>query len=72
MGVVDITLERQEAGLMETPEIVRQRLVGAAELLGDPKLIYAAPDCGLRQLSLERSVRLYDTMVEGTNLARKG
>jgi len=72
LGVVDITLERQKAGLIETPELVRLRLVNAAEQLRDPKLIYAAPDCGLRQLSLERSVRLYDTMVEGTNLARKG
>lgn len=72
VGVVDITLEKQLKGEMETPEIVRRRISEAVSILGDEKLVYVAPDCGLRQLSLERAVRLYDVMVEGAELARKG
>lgn len=72
VGIVDITLEKQLNGEIETPEIVRRRIAEAAAVLGDERLVYVAPDCGLRQLSLERAVRLYDVMVEGAELARKG
>ena len=72
VGVVDITLEKQLKGETETPEIVRRRIAQAVSVLGDEKLVYVAPDCGLRQLSLERAVRLYDVLVEGTELARRG
>ena len=71
LGVVDITLEQQQKGVIETPEIVRDRVLKAAEILGDPSLIYVAPDCGLRQLSLERSVQLYDVIVRGAEIARE-
>ena len=72
VGVIDITLERQQKGLMETVPLVRERILHAAEILGDPKLVYVAPDCGLRQLSLERCINIYDIMVAGAELARKG
>jgi len=72
VGVVDITLEKQLKGEIETAEIVKQRILEAASVLGDEKLVYVAPDCGLRQLSLERAVRIYDLVVEGAELARKG
>ncbi len=72
VGVVDITLEKQVKGEIETVEIVKRRICEAASVLGDEKLVYVAPDCGLRQLSLERAVRIYDLLVEGAELARKG
>lgn len=72
VGVIDITLEKQVKGEIETAEIVRQRILEAATALGDEKFVYVAPDCGLRQLSLERSVRIYDLVVEGAELARRG
>ncbi|MDP3640703.1 MAG: hypothetical protein Q8R53_05925 [Nanoarchaeota archaeon] len=72
VGVVDITQEQQVRGQMETPDIVRQRILRAAEVLGDPRLVFVAPDCGLRQLQLERCIRLYETIVAGAELARKG
>lgn len=72
VGVVDITLEQQQRGKMETPEIVKDRILRAAETLGDPELVYVAPDCGLRQLQLDRCLRLYETMIQGVELARKG
>ena len=71
-GVVDITLERQQQGLIETPEEVRNRIDRIVNVLKDPELVYVAPDCGLRQLSLERTVELFDVVVEGAELARRG
>ncbi len=72
VGVIDITLEQQQKGVMETQEIVRDRILRATKALGDPKLVYVAPDCGLRQLQLDRCLRLYETMVNGAELARRG
>lgn len=71
-GVIDITLEKQEKNIDETPKIVRDRILEASEILGDPKLVYSAFDCGARQLKLDRCIKLYETLVEGTELARKG
>lgn len=72
IGVVDITLEQQQKGKMETPETVKTRILRAAEILGDPGLVYAAPDCGMRQLQMDRCLKLYETLEEGAELARRG
>jgi len=72
VGVIDITLEQQQRGAMESPEVVRERIIRASEALGDPALVYVAPDCGLRQLKLDRCLEIYDVLVTGTELARKG
>ena len=72
VGVVDITLERQEKNIIESPEIVRDRILKAVDILKDPELVYVAPDCGLRQLSIERAVRLYEIIAKGAELARRG
>jgi len=72
VGVTDITLERQQQGRLETAQIVRNRILRAANTLGDQNLIYVAPDCGLRQLQLDRCLRLYEVMMEGAELARRG
>lgn len=72
VGVIDITLEQQQKGVLETPEEVKNRILRASQVLGDPALVYIAPDCGLRQLRLDRCLRIYETLVEGAELARKG
>ncbi len=72
VGVIDITLEQQQRGTVETPEIVRDRILRATNTLGDSRLVYVAPDCGLRQLQLDRCLRLYETMIKGAELARRG
>lgn len=72
IGVIDITLERQIKNLLETPEEVRDRILLSVEILKDPLLIYVAPDCGLRQVSLERTIEVFDTLSKGAELARKG
>ena len=72
VGVINITLEQQQRGTIETPEVVRERILRATKSLGDPELVYVAPDCGLRQLQLDRCLRLYETMINGAELARRG
>ena len=72
LGVVDITLEQQQKGVMETPEMVRERILKSVDVLRDESLIYVAPDCGLRQLSLDRCINLFDVMAEGRDLAKRG
>ncbi len=72
VGVIDITLEQQQARKIETPEQIKTRILRASQVLGDPALVYVAPDCGLRQLQLDRCLPIYETIVEGTELARKG
>lgn len=72
VGVIDITQEQQQRGAMETPEIVKNRILSATKSLGDHKLVYVAPDCGLRQLQLDRCLRLYEIMIKGAELARRG
>jgi len=54
---VDITLEQQQREKMETPEIVKNRILRAAETLGDPRLVYVAPDCGRITLRASASVK---------------
>lgn len=72
VGVIDITSQQQKLGRYETPQQVRERILRAAETLKDHTLVYVAPDCGMRQLKLERCIRLYEIMAEGAELARKG
>ena len=70
LGVVDITQEQKNTKT-ETPQKVRDRILEAADTL-EPGYIFPAPDCGLRQLSLDRSIEIYEILAEGTELARKG
>lgn len=72
VGVIDITQEQSLKGTIETPEIVRDRILRTTQTLGNSERIYVAPDCGLRQLQLDRCLRLYETMIKGAELARRG
>jgi len=69
-GVVDITSENQKGDIK--PASVRDRILRAAKTLGDERLVYVAPDCGLRQVNYERVIKLYDSIVKGAELARRG
>lgn len=70
-GVLDITYEQEQKQKIETPELVAKRIRQGADLFG-AEYIFPAPDCGLRQLSLGRCVDLYEILVEGAEIARKG
>ncbi len=55
---------------IESPELVKDRILFSAKLLGDPKKIYVNPDCGLRTRTWEMSFNKLSNMVKGAELAR--
>src|ERR687885_1520506 len=63
LGVIDI-----HADFIEPPELVRDRILHASEVLG-PERIEVNTDCGLRTRTWEVSFEKLKNMVEGTRLA---
>ncbi|MCL5287265.1 MAG: hypothetical protein M1453_04625, partial [Acidobacteria bacterium] len=57
--------------IIESPELVRDRILFAAKLLHDPSKISVNPDCGLRTRSWDVIYKKLQAMMEGTKLARK-
>ena len=55
---------------IEPTELVRDRILYAAKLLGSDK-IYVNPDCGLRTRSIDVAYAKLKNMVAGAKLARE-
>ncbi|MGH7868389.1 MAG: hypothetical protein ACREP9_12375 [Candidatus Dormibacteraceae bacterium] len=66
LGVLDI-----HSDFIESPELVRDRVLYAVDLFGDPNRIQVTPDCGLRTRSWEVSYAKLRNMVAGVELARR-
>ncbi len=66
LGVLDV--HRDE---IETPEVVEDRILRAARILGDPERLWINPDCGLRTRSLDVARAKLESMVEGARRARE-
>jgi len=64
LGVLDIHTD-----FIEPPELVRDRILYAVEVFGDPARIHVCPDCGLRTRSWDVAYEKLRNMVEGTRLA---
>ena len=56
--------------IIETPKLVRDRILIAAKLLKDPSRISVNPDCGLRTRSWDITYEKLKVIEEGTKLAR--
>jgi 5-methyltetrahydropteroyltriglutamate--homocysteine methyltransferase len=65
LGVVDIHTD-----FVESPELVRDRILYAVDVFGDPARIHVTPDCGLRTRSWDVAFAKLRNMVAGTELAR--
>jgi hypothetical protein len=65
LGVIDI-----HTNFIEPPELVRDRILYAARVLG-PERIEVNTDCGLRTRTWEVSLGKLKNMVEGTRLAEE-
>lgn len=65
LGVVDVHRDP-----VESPDLVRQRILRAAKALGDPSRIWVNPDCGLRTRTLDIAYAKLQSVVEGARLAR--
>ena len=56
---------------IESPELVRDRILRAVEITGDPSQVYPSPDCGLRTRSWDVAFRKLSATVIGTQLAKE-
>lgn len=65
LGVTDIHRD-----IIETPELIRDRILRAARILGDPRRVYVNPDCGLRTRSLDVAWAKLTAMTQGAAMAR--
>ena len=66
LGVVDVHMNE-----VETPEIVRDRILYATKLLGDPRRVYVNPDCGLRTRTWDVAYAKLSSITKGAGLARE-
>ena len=66
IGVTDVHVDK-----IETPKLVRDRILYAAKAIGDPAKIYVNPDCGLRTRSRTVAFEKIRAMVKGAELARQ-
>ncbi len=66
LGVLDI-----HSDFIESPELVRDRVLYAVKVFGDPKRIHVTPDCGLRTRSWTVAYQKLKNMTAGVALARK-
>jgi 5-methyltetrahydropteroyltriglutamate--homocysteine methyltransferase len=66
LGVLDIHTDA-----IESPELVRDRILHAVAVFGDPARIHVTPDCGLRTRSWEVAYEKLVNMVEGAHLAEQ-
>lgn len=66
LGVLDIHTD-----FIEPPELVRDRILYAAEVLEDPELVSPCPDCGLRTRTWEVAYEKLKNLVEGTRMAEE-
>jgi 5-methyltetrahydropteroyltriglutamate--homocysteine methyltransferase len=66
LGVTDI-----HSDFIESPELIRDRILYATKILGDPTLINPTPDCGLRTRSWEISYQKLENMTKGAKLAEE-
>ncbi|HLA22527.1 MAG TPA: hypothetical protein VJZ17_03710, partial [Nitrosopumilaceae archaeon] len=66
IGVTDVHVDK-----IETPKLVRDRILYAAKAIGDPTKIYVNPDCGLRTRSRTVAFEKIRAMVKGAELARQ-
>ncbi len=57
--------------VIESPKLVRDRILFAAKLLKNPERISVNPDCGLRTRSWEVTFKKLEVMMDGTRLARE-
>lgn len=66
LGVTDI-----HSDFLESPQLVRDRILYATKILGDPDLVNPTPDCGLRTRTWEVSFKKLLAVSEGARMAER-
>jgi len=57
--------------IIESPELVRDRLIYSSKIIGDPEKVWANPDCGLRTRTWDVALAKLHSVVQGAALARE-
>lgn len=65
VGVLDIHTD-----FVEPPELVRDRVLYAVDVFGDPPRVHVIPDCGLRTRGWDVAYRKLESLVAGVQLAK--
>ena len=60
-----------ERDIIESPELVRDRLLYASKIVGDPAKVWANPDCGLRTRTWNVTFEKLASIVKGAELAKE-
>ncbi len=60
-----------ERDIIESPELVRDRLLYASKIVGDPGRVWANPDCGLRTRTWNVTFEKLGSIVKGAELAKE-
>ncbi len=60
-----------ERDIIESPELIRDRLLYATKIVGDPEKIWTNPDCGLRTRTWNVTFAKLAHLVNGAELARE-
>jgi 5-methyltetrahydropteroyltriglutamate--homocysteine methyltransferase len=66
LGVLDI-----HSDFIESPELVRDRVLYAVKVFGDPNRVHVMPDCGLRTRSWKVAYEKLRNMTAGVRMARQ-
>ena len=66
LGVLDVHVDE-----IESPELVRDRILYSVKITDNPNLIHVNPDCGLRTRTREISFAKLKNMVTGAEMAKK-
>lgn len=65
VGVIDVHTD-----FIEPPELIRDRVLYAVDMMGDPNRVFVAPDCGLRTRTWEVAFQKLRNMVDGVEMAK--
>lgn len=66
LGVIDV-----HSDFVEPPELIRDRILYAVKVMGDPSKVYVNPDCGLRTRRREIAFAKLRNMIKGVKLAEE-
>jgi 5-methyltetrahydropteroyltriglutamate--homocysteine methyltransferase len=61
----------QGRNIIETPDLVKDRILYASKIVGDPAKIWVNPDCGLRTRTWDVALEKLRSVVGGAGLARE-
>jgi 5-methyltetrahydropteroyltriglutamate--homocysteine methyltransferase len=67
LGVADVHVDS-----IESPELIRDRILFACKILTKPERVYVNPDCGLRTRTWDVAYAKLCNLVKGSDMARDG